>query len=351
MINMSQPVVFCKDGVLRVYNRQSKTSVVATDVSTAFDIPPSLFFLSILRNEVILEEGSTIASFLKCIEPWEHLVSALTDRDVLSYINAVKRPSEAVNAYDRIELRARCSFARAFDRTDYENIDNISEWINKPLTFSKDKFAMGVTFDISGYKNDGDENWSVSSAGIQKIKNVPLVLNRNWITVVSQYSRDNSDSLINDNCPGVKQLSDGSRSRYLNCEVDGEVDWNVQRLIECVICDGLWYHTPEDEERSSSHVADILAQIDSGEMELHTISAPEEDEDQDDDGEDESSEESSEKRPTIMVADGAFDGIGQRISREQREWMKLTAVVSNPVRLGEFTEAVPEDDRVMGYRL
>ena len=345
-MDLYYPVVFCKDGILRVYNENKNTAIVATDVSAEMGYSPSKFLFRILNNRVILEEGSTLSTFLKCLEPWVDDVSALTDRDVQSYLTAIKRPTAAENAYDRIEMRARASVSRQIIREKYDG-DSMSfmDYINSPVTFSPNKFTLGMVWDICGYVNGQSENWSVSSTSIHKIKNVPLVINREWVFSFSRHTRDEHGPVLDFNASGVVTVTEG-KFGYIKCDIDGDVDWTFKTMVEAVICHGLWYHTPSAAESSADEIAEIMAN-------LGDLSQLDDDEDLDEDPDDDEEQEEDGQPPIkrIIVADGAFSGIIESSKRQECEWTLLTNRVKSPVRVGSFKEDLPQDDRMMGMFL
>lgn len=239
---MDGKVIFCKDGILRFQsNYDESVSVPMVSMQEFLQMPAHRWFIQHLRTGAILEKGSTLASFLLCLEPWAETVNDLTDRRVDLYIQEVRKPSAETPIFDRIECRRVYDFRRAMVHDPIpEGVDWL-EWLNRDreAKWHDDKFTADTTMQISGYKDGEEENWS-TSASIHKIKNVPLVINRTPLLVEIQNSNVPQKHLMNIDAPGVRNIKGG----IFAVDVE-EMDYlSVNDLLDVVISQGLWFSTP-----------------------------------------------------------------------------------------------------------
>lgn len=86
-------IFFCQDGVLRLGNNQSDYLIPMKEVQHIFRLPDDFeFFSRFMTNEVIIEEGSTFTSILRCLEPWMHFWSVYTMTELGEYFAFSKKP-------------------------------------------------------------------------------------------------------------------------------------------------------------------------------------------------------------------------------------------------------------------
>lgn len=324
-MDLYYPVVFCADGVLRMYNERANQSIAVADISDLVDGAPNLVFLSLLRSRVIVEKGSTLSSVLLCLEPWAREASALTDRDVVAYIEAVKRPSDATNAFDWIEIRGKICVSREFVMEDIDGFQDIMSWLNRDVEYESDLFSADVVRDVCGYSHNDPNNWSISSAPIDEIKNVPVVLNQEWIVAATHYRREPHSPLLSTECTGVHT---SGAIQYIKAVVDGSAEWKVRDVIEAVICDGLWYHAPADSDAASAKISKAIEQLNNGEATTVTLV------------------EGDDQRPQVSAIDGAFDSVIDRADRDAVLWERLVVQSRMGVIEGPAVPSVPLEDRI-----
>lgn len=348
---MDGTVVFSKDGVLRFKHcMNGSPSVPAILICDALGEDPQRFFIQQLRKPVLLESGSTVGSFLLCLQPFAQTVSDLCDRDVQSYIDEIRKPSAETPAFDRCEMRRKVHFGRQmYHEPMPEGVDFV-EWLNRPRgePVYLDTYSISTDFDICGYNNGDASNYSMST-NIHQLKNVPLVINRTAALLANK--RDsNGAPLFNETAPGVTEHKWGSDDRpnttsVLMAKGESDEDVTVHEFIKTVIEIGLWFHTPQGAIREREMLAEMVkhlpdvTQLDESEPETVT--------------EDETNSTPVDaERLTVQVAEGAFSGISSHYEREQEEWKDVMAKInqtpSMPIRIGAVTEDEAPDDRAMG---
>lgn len=346
---MDGKLVFCADGVLRMQSPYSEHMLSLIDIQHALDLSPSEMFLDSLRRDVLVEEGSTIGTFLMCIEPWAHEAASLTDRQVKAYITEMRRPSSAEPAFDKVEVRFCASISRSPKLEEMPEGVDFLEWLNRPnkkIEFLN-TFEFGRGYDICGYTNGDPSNYSMSSTSIHELKNVPLVINRDAVLVESCYNAKRTDkgSVMRAESEGVHQLG----HNRLVIRLD-DVSLSFQDLLETVICDGLWYDSPNGAIRQRELLSDAMAElkdaIDNSDGRQDAAGS-----DQDSDDSDITTTECTVK--TVTIREGAFDGIVRHHEVEGAEWAALTAALAksktaNPIRIGGVTEHRPTDNRLLG---
>ena len=240
MLNGS--VIFCNDGILRLRSSgRNKVMLPVLGVQEAYGYSASSMFLKLLRSSAYIEEGSTIATFLKCLEHWADSASDFTDRNVNSYLAEIRKPSGETNTFDRVEIRRVTGIHRKMIHEPIpEDVDWL-EWLNRPNKKTEwgNVFEVSQSFHICGYVDGDDSNYSLST-NIHKLKNVPLVINRDDLLTEHVPKRAGKGSVMSQTTEGVHTLKDRGLFARASCEEDP----SFGDLLEVVICQGLWFHTP-----------------------------------------------------------------------------------------------------------
>lgn len=345
---MDGTVIFSKDGILRFRSDSQATVAVPLElIQQAEDTASYPFFLHLLRKRFVLEDGSTMGSFLLCLSPWAEVASALTDRNIQSYIDEIRKPSAEVPVFDRCEVRKKMRMSREMYHEPMPAGVDFFEWMNRPRgeTVWLDTYQMEREYDISGYTAGDPSNYSLSTS-IHKLKNVPLVVNRQPVLLAS-VREDQGIGIIHSEAPGVSNHQpEGSNWTVLVAKAVVDEDMTVHDLLQVVVEDGLFFDTPQGGIGMTRWLA---ARPDAAEEEGLL-----DDEDTTED-EDEDIESAEDVGMKVSVAPGAFDGIAAHVEREQSEWELLMAKIQPSGRLsyriGAITEAVPVDDRASGMIL
>ncbi len=343
---MEGTVYFCNDATLRFssyYAQKGNVSIPLTALAEVLGKTNDMMLASVLRRPVIIETGVTVGSFLLALEPWKELVSALTDRQVGEYITELRKPSDEVNAFDRCEIRQMISITREYvPEPRPEGVDWL-EWLNRPDRREikwGDSFNCGAEYDICGYVEGDPSNYSMSTS-IHRLKNVPLTINR----VPALFIRDPEDvKLFNPEAKGVRVLPGRSDCTMVAKAAEPDVAISLGELIEVVIAHGLWHDTPQGAVSLEEILKDRVAS-------LNEILAEEEEAEEQDDEDDEVEEESEYKGRRIVIAPGAFDGMGQAIQYESELWdelRKASFVQGAAVRIGKIIETPTREQRAKG---
>lgn len=339
---MDGKVVFSNDGVLRFisYAATSTTAVPLQLIQEAQSLDPYPFFLQQTRKPFILEEGSTVGTFLLCLAPWAKVVSDLTDRNVQSYIDELRKPSTEEPAFDRVEVRQQVGFSREMHYEPMPDGVDFSEWLNRDRgdTVWLDTYEINGEYNISGYSAGDASNYSVST-NIHSLKNVPLIVNRTPIVVYYERT-DQGTPLINRAAPGVvaHNREELRASTILTLKGATDEDMTVLELLKVVIEHGLWFNTPQGAISERAMLKELVAQLPVVEDEIEDVEVADDD--------------SVQKPMTIEIAPGAFSGVVSHYQHEQNEWRELMATIGNspalPIRIGSIKEATPIDDRAVG---
>lgn len=342
---MDGTVIFCADGKLRFKSEVDEVySIQMTLIQKELGLESYPFFVRNLRQPAMIERGSTIATFLKCVEPWVDVVSDITDRDVGSYLAEIRKPSDLFPVFDRCEISRKISISREMVHDPLPEGEDFLQWISRPrgpIQWSNE-FEGERVLDCCGYIDGDASNYSMST-NIHKLKNVPLVLNRRSHILI--YDRSENPIVVAD-AAGVQQLPERSNLYHLTGKSD-EV-FTVQDLLEAVIEVGLWFHTPAGAIGLSEMLAEANEAIQSDEDNvtdtkpvLHLVS------------DDVDIEETD--PPKVVVAPGAFDGIASHYDMERAKWDALKDAIFSgtrePIRISPIVEDVPSDNRVAGLIL
>jgi hypothetical protein len=358
---MDGKIVFCKDGILRFQSDvDQKRLVPMLAIQKALGLDGYKFFIQNVKKLILLEKGTTLGSFMICLEPWAEAAGDILDMNVEAYIKEARKLSTAKNAFDRIEVRRNMSISREVDYGKMPEGMDFIEWLNTPkepefLNF----FEMESSFDINGY-NDGDpSNYSMSMTSVDELKNVPLILNRS-IVFIEFESRNAEDKglVINKETVGVNHYD------YINyVESSKEDSVTLLEIMQAVFSDGLWSYSPQSAEIQKEMILASMDELDAqreddkkaqeiedAKPKLKVVASDGELVNNDDD--EEELDENGEKRMEVKVADGAFSSIGQHYEREGQEWEYITSLVDKSnIMIGVIDEDPVKDRRLRGCLL
>lgn len=297
------------------------------------------FFLKFLRHNVVIEQGTTLSNVLLSVEPWKDVLTAMLDRNVGSYIDAIRKPSapEATDI-EWIGVYRSTVVNRVFERPNRSETGALAAILNEERK-PTDRFRVETDCYASGFIEGKNDTYSISD-NIHVIKNLPLMLMK---------SQDLTFYLRNEGEVFQETLSGVNTSNYASFVV-GETSFSLSELMHAIFVQGLFFDTPEvamenyDELRSIvASLPNNLDQID--EENLTTVSA--------EGKQDASSEGEDGDAPLkVTVVDGAFDSVLNHYEREEAIWksLKEKCVSDNlsPIRIGEIAEAQPPENRIHG---
>lgn len=359
---MDGNIVFCKDGILRFQSDvDNKRLIPMLAIQKALELDGYKFFIQNVKKKIILEKGSTMGSFMICLEPWAEAAGDILEMNVEAYIKEARKPSAVKSSFDRIEIRRNMSVSREVDYGEMPEGMDFIEWLNTPKDPEYlDFFELESSFDINGYKDGDPSNYSMSMTGIDELKNVPLIINRSIVLMeFESKSAKEKGLVINKKTIGVKHYD------YINYIESSKNDsLTLLEIIQAVFSDGLWSYSPQSAEIQKEM---LIASLD--DYESHRDDEIKDEKIKDtkpklkvvtSDGElvntdenvDEELDENGEKRMTVKIADGAFSSIREHFDREGDEWEHITSLVDKSnIMIGIVEEDSVKDRRLRGCLL
>lgn len=356
---MDGKLVFCKDGILRFQSDvDQKRLIPLLAIQKALDINGYKFFIQNIKKTIVLEKGSTMGSFMICLEPWAEVVGDLLEMDIEAYIKEARKPSAVKNAFDRIEVRRSMSISREIDFGERDKNMDIIEWLNtKKTPIYLDVFEMESSFDINGYIDGDPSNYSMTMTSIDELKNVPLVLNRSIVLMEFESSNAKEKGLvINKETLGVNHYD------YINyIESSSEDSFTLYEIVKVVLSDGLWSYSPESAANQKEMLQESMKNLDErreqdkkdqeiedAKPKLKIVASDGERVDDESDEDDE-----SDKKPLkVEIAEGAFSSIGRHYEREGKEWEYISNLVDkSDIMIGVVDEDTVKDRRLRGCLL
>jgi hypothetical protein len=353
---MDGKIVFCKDGILRFHSDvDNKRLIPLTAIQKALEIEGYKFFIKNVKKTISIEKGSTMGSFMMCLEPWAEAAGDILDMDVEAYIKEARKPSVAKNVFDRVEVRRTVSVSRKMTFGERDDDIDIFEWLNTPKEPEYlDIFEIESSFDINGYVDGDPSNYSMSMTGIDELKNVPLVINR--ATVLMEFetkASDNKGLVVNKETSGVNHYD------YINYIESKEDDYfTLLEIMQAVFSDGLWSYSPQSAANQKEMILESITQLDT-QREAEKLSREKEDAKPTLkvvtlDGElvENDNEDDKKEGYTVEVADGAFSSIISHYEREAQEWDYIASKVDKKnIMIGVVEEDEVKDRRLRGCLL
>lgn len=338
---MDGKIIFCNDGILR-FKADIDNSVVVPMVSIqdSLNVSSSRFFLQHITKNAIIEKGSTVGSFIMCLEPWAETAGDILDHNVAAYIEKVREPSEIKNVFDRIEIKKLIYVTRDIDYGEMPEGMDFLEWLNAPQDpLVLDTFSMDTQMDICGYTDGDSSNYSMSHTSMKELKNVPLVVNR--ITTLVEH---NSGIYASKGEAINMQVSGAKKYDYMNClETKNETTFSFFELMETVFCQGLFFYSPKGAENVNEMLKESMEEVKNLEEKRTKPALREVKEDG----------TLKEKKMQIKIADGAFSSVISHFEQEKEEWSLIIDNIDKnsryPIRIGKVEEDEPKEQRIRGF--
>ncbi len=337
---MDGKVIFCNDGVLRFQSDSDYSKIIPiTLIQEAYKFSEHKMFLKILRKPVVIESGSTMGSFILCLEPWSTHADDYLDYDVTGYIKEIRKPSIEKNAFDKIEIRKSININRDLDYGERDPNLTIIEWLNsKKEPVLLNIFNAETTFNVNGYVSGDASNYSMTGVNIHQLKNVPLILNRKVYISEFEDSRTKSKGyVINENTEGVSKLD---RIRFI--ETPDDEYFNVETIMNSLFSDGLFHFSPSGADSTKEFLTQRLENIKQNEERQNTELKLVEDNDE-------------EKEKTIIIEENAFSSVAEHFKYEKENWEWVLSNIKSdnkyPVKIGKIKEDLPDEKRIFGFIL
>ena len=358
---MNFNLVFCKDGVLRVFCAGSKVPLPLKFLQENHKTKNNdlAFMARWWEEDVSFEKGTTVGSFLRCLEPWQEFWKDLIAKDVPAYIAESRRPiivkkydSEEERKNDRpldwIKLYFVTELSTSVHFEPREKGERFSAWLN-----SNKKVQFDGMWDIdshcclSGYHFGEVEQYSIDHTSMSELANVPFVLSNENITYVQDHYVNKylgkKSKLINPEAFGLRKLDEDQESGFNY--ILGYKKFNLRSVVEAFFW---WFASnPERREEFTESLKESVKELDET-LKNEKIK----------EGKTKEDEKELTKEDTgikgdlkIKIAPGAFDGISERYDAEQNYWtnqVKLFKATPNKqvVRIGKIEKATPLENRV-----
>lgn len=353
---MDGKIVFCKDGILRFCSDvDQKRLVPLLAIQKALNLDGYKFFIQNVKKTILLEKGTTLGSFMICLEPWAEAAGDILDMDVIAYVKEARKPSEAINAFDRIEVRRSMSISREVTFGERDDDMDLLEWLNtKKEPEYLDFFDLESSFDINGFVNGDASNYSMSMTSIDELKNVPLVINRSIVLMEFESRKGDEKGLVlNKETQGVKHYD------YINYIESSKEDYiTLLEIMQAVFSDGLWSYSPQSAANQKEMLLESIEQLDAQRKEDKKEQEKENDKPKlkvvTSDGElvEDDNQDDDEKQMKVEIADGAFSSIAMHYEREGQEWEYITSLVDKSnLMIGVIDEDPVPDRRLRGCLL
>lgn len=245
---MNFSIYFCADGILRAKFAENKPMLPLKFIqeTSPFKTNDFRFLTKWWDYNTFFEKGLTISSFLNCLEPWADFWTDLTGKDVTKYISEVRMPHIVKSSnettekdnYDvdwiQLSHNIDAEIASEFQKSEEDNDlleTDINAWFNadKKMRLTG-KWNIYNSFSLSGFIIGKEEQYSVEYTPINKMANVPFILNHNLALSFSEhqlrlYSGDKTDSIIKENAFGVTTLAH-------NHHLVGYTDFKLREVVE-----------------------------------------------------------------------------------------------------------------------
>lgn len=325
---MDGTLIFCKDGILRFRSNYDEiTAVPLLAVQKSLNEDDHLFLLQYFRHHVVIEEGTTLSHLFLAIEPWAKILGIYLDMDVVSYIDEIRKPSQAESLFDWIGIQKITSIHRAYQHHELKLGENFTRYFNRKRIPTR-RFDIEVACTANGYKNNDKEPYSISG-DIHTIKNVPIMVSDRQILASYGYEKDN---LINSHHIGV---SVSNKISY----IQGAVEFSLYEVLEAIFKDGLFYASPQVASYNLEMIKQLAEKIDENDSGIQELGVVERSEYTD--------KMSDDTKITIEIAEGAFDPMIEHMQAEQDYWIYIKSLCNSnselPIRIGHVVEAkMPE---------
>lgn len=356
---MNFTLYFCADGILRARFSEDKPMIPVKFLQeqSSFKDNDFRFWTKWWESKTFFENGLTVSSFLKCLEPWGVFWSDLTGKDVVAYIKEVRKPvivsNDPSEVFDWIQL-SHCietDIESEFFESE-EDKELFSEDLNAWFNSAKKMRLTGEwniynTFTLHGFKNGEDINYGVEYTSINKLANVPLVLNPKITVSFNEhqlrryYDKDNA-SIIKKGAFGVVKLDN-----YFH--LMGKKEFNIREIVEGFFW---WmFSNPQKAETFLQSLKDDVDEImDSDIPELKNTDSnvvslfPKSKEL----SKEEEQEAEEELKREVRVAPGAFDSIINRLNDDDEYWNEMLDKAKTEkiiLKIGQTNNQNPVENR------
>jgi hypothetical protein len=300
-------LIFCNDGVLRVrYNDELPLVDLKSfqDLSGDDDLN---FITGWWEENVVFEEGLTIAKFLMCLEPWAKLWSIITKKDIAAYIKESRKPTivketdkkwyAVIGYFTDVEPELQHSTS-ASDFTSFEDFLN-----NRTPPTLKPKWNFHGHYKLNGHVQGEVEHYSLDYSPMNEMANYPLYLSPNHMVNVSKfyvekYGDAETVDLFNYDGLGMRSVTHEDRTHHY---IIGDKSHNLRDVVEAFF----WWlpHSPTSRDAFNAKLKEDLDRLDIDVSKVVEKTVDDETE------------------IKIVVADGAFDGLTSQWEAEKKYFL------------------------------
>lgn len=179
-------IYFCADGILRARNHDKPLIPLTFIQEYSHKKDDFSFWANWWKNSVQFEKGLTLSSFFNCLEPWTDFFSTLTNVDIQTYINEMRKPCslEKKSQFAYMEISYEEIVIPELKHLENLEFGDLQDLQNK----AKEKRLMALTglwditrrTSVNGYMNTDDkknQRYGFHLSHPECYANVPLVLN------------------------------------------------------------------------------------------------------------------------------------------------------------------------------
>lgn len=236
-------IIFCNDGVLRIPNIDNKYYIALYYLQNIDNQDDALFWGKYGKHSVTFEDGLTLSNFFKCLEPWKDYLTKILDKDFLSYLSEIRKPSSIDSSIVQINFE--------------KNLELFPEIIYPEAELEKPELTNNCIFkqflEVKALSEDGSQK-TIYHQKLNLFSNTPIFLNKNSKFIFDEFftsKYNKSQHILNDEANQVhKELS--LPYSYLNIKVDFSLNEVVEGFFK-----NLDFSTEQRDQRNQ----DILGAI------------------------------------------------------------------------------------------
>lgn len=243
---MDGQLVISKDSILRLKLFYNKDALALASIQQQFEGNKDFFIFQHINKYITLEDGVTVANVLKALEPWADILSSMYDVNIKSYIDFIKKPSFARNAYDWIGIQKIYEVGRDIEFIRDEDSSD-KRYMQTKVKKELNTFSMEEKYTVSAYKKNDPEHYCIGS-NLHAIKNIPLIISDINILTVFNMSEQ---PIIN---PSLKGFQEQGNVGYLV----GNNQLTLNELLNALFQYGFYARTPEDGEKMDEYIINSL---------------------------------------------------------------------------------------------
>ncbi len=343
-------IYFCVDGVLRATPLDSKGVLIPlTFIQQNENKSDLAFWGQWWHSSVIFEKGLTVAQFLRCIAPWAHFWGELTQTDISAYISEMRKPhlvSHLDESEDKIDwinlsvmttLKPEISYAP--DDSILAHSFKVNEWLNaKKQTQLTGEWHIDSVYALTGYVIGKEEHYAVDYMPMNKLANLPLVLDdKQYIVIDDHYLK----AILSDEQLLLKETA------FSVCKMEDCLTYLVSKKRHSMrdVMDGFFENlsqTPVLRDELTATLKESLSAIDYADTLAENSTES-----------DETNKESNEGHSCVKVMPGVFDSLIEDEINFNRYWNKLKTMASKDktavLRINSPLKGVAPEKRIYKY--